>query len=212
MGALSVLNLAENNLGALVLPEGWTITWTEDYDSDDDEVYRHTDGRVQRDKPGKPEGLIAIANAIPDMGALSKLVMRQNDIHGAEAGKAFAYMLAQTTVLKELDLSSQGSGYHGNDLDAAFADEFAVGLVDNGGLLSLDFSANGMGASDMSSIIDVLKEHAIQHQRACTCLVGYELVTKDLRALLVATYNLNPRCWLLAIRIEQLCKDIASWL
>ena len=81
-----------------------------------------------------------------------------------------------------------------------------------GALSSLDFSANGMWAGDMSSIIDALKEHAIQHQRACTCLVGYELVTKDLRALLVATYNLNPRCWLLAIRKDNLCKGIATWL
>jgi hypothetical protein len=37
-------------------------------------------------------------------------------------------------------------------------------------------------------------------------------MTRDVRALLVATYNLNPRCWLLAIRKEQLCKDIATWL
>jgi hypothetical protein len=76
MGALSVLNLAENNLGALVLPEGWT----EDYDSDDDEVYRHTDGREQSDNPGKPEGIIAIANAIPDMGALSVLDLAENGL------------------------------------------------------------------------------------------------------------------------------------
>jgi hypothetical protein len=75
--ALSILNLAENTLGELVIPEGWT----EDYDEDQNEVvYRHTDGREQKDKPGKPEGIIAIANAIPDMGALSKLDIRKNDI------------------------------------------------------------------------------------------------------------------------------------
>jgi hypothetical protein len=87
-GALSVLNLAENNLGELALPGGWA----EDYDSEE-EVYKHTDGREQKDNPGRPAGIIAIASAIPDMRALTKLDVRQNDIHGAKAGKVFADML-----------------------------------------------------------------------------------------------------------------------
>jgi hypothetical protein len=80
LGALSVLNLAENNLGDLVLPEGWT----EDYDEDLETVYKHTDGREQKEDPGsKPQGIIAIANAIPDMRALTKLDISSNRI-GAE--------------------------------------------------------------------------------------------------------------------------------
>jgi hypothetical protein len=87
--ALSMLNLAENNLGELVIPEGWT----EDYDEDEDEVvYRHTDGREQKDKPGKPEGIIAIANAIPDMGALTSLNLASN-IFGVEGAKIIAAVL-----------------------------------------------------------------------------------------------------------------------
>jgi hypothetical protein len=75
MRALSILNLAKNNLGELVLPEGWT----EDVNCNTYElVYNHTDGREQKDKPGKPEGIIAIANAIPDMGALAKLDISNN--------------------------------------------------------------------------------------------------------------------------------------
>jgi hypothetical protein len=68
--------------------------------------------------------------------------MPLNNIHGAEAGKAFADMLAQNTVLKELDLSHQytGSGGGGNSLDAAFAKEFAVGISDNGSLSKFTFS------------------------------------------------------------------------
>jgi hypothetical protein len=82
MGALSVLNLAENNLGELVLPDGWA----EGYDEDGwAEGYKHTDGREQKDPPegSKAEGIIAIANAIPDMGALMKLDLRSTNI-GAE--------------------------------------------------------------------------------------------------------------------------------
>jgi hypothetical protein len=83
-------------------------------------------------------GPAAIADAIKDMGALSRLVMRQNNIHGADAGMIFAEMLAQNTVLKELDLSSQKVGYFGKALDAAFAKEFAAGISGNGALQCTD--------------------------------------------------------------------------
>jgi hypothetical protein len=68
--------------------------------------------------------------------------MRQNGIHGEEAGKVFSNMLAQNTVLKELDLSSQKVGNHGHALDADFAKEFAVGISDNGALTSLNLADN----------------------------------------------------------------------
>jgi Leucine-rich repeat (LRR) protein len=74
--ALAKLDMSSNNLGALVLPEGWT----EDCDSDDDEVYMHTDGREQGYNPGKPASLIAIANAIPKMGALTSLNLAKNNL------------------------------------------------------------------------------------------------------------------------------------
>ena len=75
MRALSLLNLAQNSLGELVLPKGWKMSYN--YSENElnqkfvEQVYRHTDGREQKDNPGKPEGIIAIANAIPDMGAIS---------------------------------------------------------------------------------------------------------------------------------------------
>jgi hypothetical protein len=89
-----------------------------------------------------PGAVTALANAIKDMRALTKLVMCQNNINGAEAGKAFADMLAQNTVLKELDLSSQACGYGGKALDAAFAKDFAVGISDNGAMTSLNLASN----------------------------------------------------------------------
>jgi hypothetical protein len=85
-GALSSLNLAENNLciGELVLPEGWTEDW-DDEEEEDEVVYEHTDGRTQEEHPGKPDGIIAIANAIPDMRALTSLDLSSNNL---EAGGA----------------------------------------------------------------------------------------------------------------------------
>jgi Ran GTPase-activating protein (RanGAP) involved in mRNA processing and transport len=68
--------------------------------------------------------------------------MRQNNVHGVEAGKAFADMLAQNTALKELDLSSQQVDNYGTALDAAFAKEFAVGISGNEAMTSIDISQN----------------------------------------------------------------------
>jgi hypothetical protein len=77
-GALSVLNLASNNLGELVLPQGWTQGFTANYSVE----YTHTDGTKQDQHPGKPEGILALASAIPDMGALSVLNLASNNLGG----------------------------------------------------------------------------------------------------------------------------------
>jgi hypothetical protein len=63
-GALMSLNLSDNNLGELLLPEGWS---EEPNNAKRCYEYKHTDGRVQEENPSKPDGIIAIANDIPDM-------------------------------------------------------------------------------------------------------------------------------------------------
>jgi hypothetical protein len=84
-GALSSLNLAANNLGELVLPEGWSKE-----DDWGDITYKHADGREQKEDPGsKPEGIIALANAIPNMGAMTSLNLSNNDL-GPEGAKHLA--------------------------------------------------------------------------------------------------------------------------
>ena len=74
-----------------------------------------------------------------------KLVLAENRFKGKEAGRALGDMLAANSVLKELDLSNQGGGHPSNDqIDAAFAKEFAVGLGANGALTSLNLSKNDL--------------------------------------------------------------------
>jgi hypothetical protein len=75
MGALSVLNLASNNLGECVLAAGWRSK-----DDDDMAPWVGPEGQEQDEKPGKPEGIIAIANAIPEMGALTKLTFGDKQV------------------------------------------------------------------------------------------------------------------------------------
>jgi hypothetical protein len=77
-GALSVLNLASNGIGEMVLPDGWRKT-----ESGRKPEWTHSDGSKVTANPGKPEGVIALATAIPDMRALTKLNISGNYI-GAE--------------------------------------------------------------------------------------------------------------------------------
>jgi hypothetical protein len=95
MGSLSSLNLANNNLGELVLPAGWTKEGP-----DWDPIYKHiADGREQKDHPGKPEGiatLTAIAGAITDMRAMTSLNLASNYL-GVEGAKSIAACLPKCT-------------------------------------------------------------------------------------------------------------------
>jgi hypothetical protein len=77
------------------------------------------------------------------------------------------------------------------------------------GLLSLDLTGdNDIEEGVLASIVRDLKTYAIKESRACICLVGHELLTKNLRALLVATNNLRATL----LTTKQMCKEIAYWL
>jgi hypothetical protein len=114
----------------------------------------HSDGRHQEQLPdgdelGRPEGIIAIVNVIPDMGALSALSLKDNRLLTAEAGKILSDMLAANTVLKELDLSSNrwyDDGWKGDG--PGFSQQLAVGIKDNGALSKLDLSVNRISATE----------------------------------------------------------------
>ncbi len=71
-----------------MLPDGWT----EEEDDDWNITYKHTDGRKQEEHPGKPEGVIAIAAAIPAMGAMTSLDLSKNNLD-AEGAKHIAEAL-----------------------------------------------------------------------------------------------------------------------
>jgi hypothetical protein len=123
---MTVLNLASNRLGELVLPEGWTKTgggFSAPY------VFKHADGREQKEDPSKPEGIIAIANAIPDMGAMTSLNLASNYIclYGnmdgikaiSSAVKVLAIILIPLLSLSDLSFNCWclllSPGYGGDD-------------------------------------------------------------------------------------------------
>ena len=96
--ALTSLDLSDNNIGAIV---GWT------YHPGNIAIfkYKHSDGRHQEQLPvgdelGKPEGVIAIANAIPTMGALVSLDLSRNGIPQSESSGIKAVCEAKGISLK----------------------------------------------------------------------------------------------------------------
>jgi hypothetical protein len=106
---LTSLNLANNSLGDIVILEGWTEQVNSERTGYE---YKHLDGTVQGGKPGKPEGVIAIANAIPDMRAISTF-MFSGDGRDSEP-------ITMETSMVEADFGGKYLGTSGAIMVAAF--------------------------------------------------------------------------------------------
>jgi hypothetical protein len=94
MGALLSLNLSGNGLVPMVLPVGWTYNRTKGYDDSYYDEFTHTDGRKQGTDPSQPDftGVIALADVIPDMRAMTSLNLASNTL-GVEGAKIIAACL-----------------------------------------------------------------------------------------------------------------------
>ena len=150
-GEMTSLNMSNNSIGKLALPDGWTQkrpTSEEEHEAHEwaSEWFEHTDGKWQKEAPkgSSPVGAIAIANAISANGALVKLLLGANGFKGFEAGKALGDAIAVNTVLKELDIS--GGWRDSEKCDTAFAKGFSPGLGTNGAIVKFDISNNDICA------------------------------------------------------------------
>jgi hypothetical protein len=136
---LTSLDVSHNDIGQLVLPEGWY--------SDHESGYEHTDGREQKKNPGKPEGCIALANAIPDMRALASVNLLKNKITMVQA-KALASILQEHPTLKSLCGNSGEEtklDMSGKQIRAAGAIMLAPEITANVAMTSLNLSSNDIG-------------------------------------------------------------------
>jgi hypothetical protein len=105
-------------------------------------VYKHIDGREQSDNPSKPEGIIAIANAIPDMRAMTKFDISSNYVH-AEGGKAVAAALKGNQLITDLNISDNAldtNSDYGDDTSGIIA--IADAIPDMGALSKLMFGGD----------------------------------------------------------------------
>jgi hypothetical protein len=94
--AISSLNLANNSLGQLTLPAGWSTNGWKYFGPNEqiNELSNPPEG-------SKPVGVIPIVNAIKYMGAMTKLDVRNNSIDG-EGKRALQQAAGSRYVLKFL--------------------------------------------------------------------------------------------------------------
>jgi hypothetical protein len=117
------------------------------------------------------KGAFHLAGVIKDMGALCKLILKDNHLATAKAGEALGEALKGNTVLKELDVSGNYwdlTTYGGDKGDSpGFAKGISKGLAGNGALTSVDISnqkdsrgEGGIGAEGAKYLAEALKDHA----------------------------------------------------
>ena len=129
---MTSLNLANNDLGQLLPPEGWTI----DYEQ---RSFKHADGRTSEEQPegSKQFGVIALTDAIKDMGTLLVLSLDNNSLE-ADGGKALAEGLKGNQVITELNIAENDLSDEGTAAIIALADA----ISDMGALTKLDARLN----------------------------------------------------------------------
>jgi hypothetical protein len=152
-GAMRSLNLANNNLG---VPEGWR-------GPDKDGKYKDPRGNYHEAPPeGSSGGVIAVANAIKDMGTLGALTRINVENNNFPANKEEEiYQMARMNKLNialhdksltELDVSGIGFGAEGAKVVAQY-------ISDNGAISSVNLLENNIGPDQAKDLASILKEH-----------------------------------------------------
>jgi hypothetical protein len=145
--AMVSLNLASNNIGQLVLPEGWQAE-DEDFDTGEG-PWIHTDGRrVEHGMPegSTPVGVIALADIIPAMGAISSVNLLKNHLP-MEQAEALASILKEHPTLKSLCGNSGEEtelDMRGKEIGAEGAIMLAPEIA-NGAMSVLNLADNAIG-------------------------------------------------------------------
>jgi Ran GTPase-activating protein (RanGAP) involved in mRNA processing and transport len=152
MRALSVLSLKSNSLqaaGGKALAEGLkgnqVITELD--------ISSNNLG-LNSDYGADTSGIIALADVIPDMGALSVLSLKSNGL-GVGSGKALAEGLKGNQVITELNIADNNLANYGADMSGVVA--LADVIPDMGALMSLNLSSNLLKAQGAIIIADAIK-------------------------------------------------------
>jgi hypothetical protein len=165
MRALTFLDMSNNSLGEIVLPEGWTIGVGYDYLKSDE--YRHADGRKQMNSPGKAEGIITIANAIRDMEAISSVNLLKNAIPLEQAQELVKIMQSKEKLITLCGLSKEETRLDFSNKEETWEHDLgdavliANDISDMRALTSLDISKNCLYAEGTKLLAEALKSNQI---------------------------------------------------
>lgn len=151
--ALTRLDLSDNHLVDMELPDGWVQDAYDFYAVAG--PYDHDDYVPAEEFP--PEGAtinvagaIALAGALQHHPGITRLDIRSNHMATQEVGIAMANVLTANATLQHLDLSMNTWNFEEGTLPpqddgAGFANELAVGVGANGALIHLDIRGNKIG-------------------------------------------------------------------
>jgi hypothetical protein len=141
--------------------------------------FYHSDGRKQNHKPeeemGKPDlsGAIALADAIPDMGALSSVNLLKNNIPVEQAQELVKIMqsMEKLTTLCGLSKEEIKLNFSSQNLGAGDAVLIANDISDMGVLTSLDISGNNLARGAYNRGEPYLDtSYAIDTTGMCVCV------------------------------------------
>jgi hypothetical protein len=138
-------------IGWFSCPEGW-----ETAEGSGKQYFKSASQEWTADPPpgAKPEGVIALANTIPDMRAILSVNLLLNDI-GIDQAKDLVIILKDHPTLKtlcgikgdetELDMSGKMRG-------AGDAIMLVPDIIDNGAMTSLNLASNSLGVEGAKPI------------------------------------------------------------
>ncbi len=161
-GALTSLDISANNIGDLVplqtLPEGWS--GPNQYGN-----YDGPGGTFAKAPPGsKPEGVIAIADAIKNNGALVKFDISNNALK-ALGGVALAEALKDNNVMTNLNLAGNMLGIkQDSNYTSDMAGVIAIGdaIPTMRAMTSLNMSKNKLLTKEAGKVLgDMLKAKSV---------------------------------------------------
>jgi hypothetical protein len=132
-------------------------------------------------EPGKtPEGIIAIADAIPDMRALLLLNLSRNNLW-VEGTKLLAEALKGNQMMTELDLSSNAATYDGNkngEMSGIIA--LADTIKDMGALSATNVMGNRIGKEQLAKLQEIMRS---KPNLVSLCGIGDHATEADLCGL-----------------------------
>ena len=149
--ALTSLDISNNNIGQLVLPEGWTYDSDADSSDDEAELFINEDGRRQKAHPGKPEGVIALANSIKNNGVLTSLNISNNALVGEKGTGKFT----EKTYDSDGDTDEEEEEIMEPDFSGVVAIADAIPAM--GALTSLNLADNRLYAKGAKYVAKAIK-------------------------------------------------------
>jgi hypothetical protein len=155
MKAMTSLDVSNNNVGQMVVADGV------EYVGNADGIMCYWNSATKAfisfgTEPPLgcgPLGIIALSDAIHDMGALSRLNASNNNMFGKRDKSgitAWADSLKASTSITELNLA-------GNKINAADTKILAPAIADMGAMTSLDLASNGLGAEGAKIVAEAIK-------------------------------------------------------